>query len=203
MTTKRDFDSAANSWDEEPRRVKLAVEIAAAIKTRINLSSRWDALDFGCGTGLVTLELAPLLRSMTGVDSSCGMLDKLAEKISSSGIRNVQTQLRDLAAGKMPAGIFHLITSAMTLHHIKDPVKLLSSLTSHIHPGGWIALADLAAEDGSFHDDPTGIFHHGFSQQDLVTLLESSGYSHILVAQVATIIKGDRTYPVLLAVAQA
>lgn len=203
MTTKRDFDLAANRWDEEPRRVKLAVEIAAAIKSRINLSPQWDALDFGCGTGLVTLELAAHLRSMTGVDSSCGMLDKLAEKITSSGIRNVQTQLRDLAAGKMPTGIFHLITSAMTLHHIKDPVKLLSSLTSHIHPGGWIALADLAAEDGSFHDDPTGIFHHGFSQQDLVTLLDASGYSHISVAQVATIIKGDRTYPVLLAVAQA
>ena len=58
MTQRRDFDAAAAAWDEEPRRVKLAGEIAAAICAKLPLSAEWDALDFGCGTGLVTLQLS-------------------------------------------------------------------------------------------------------------------------------------------------
>lgn len=203
MTKGRNFDAAALTWDEEPRRVKLAGEIAAAIKAEVKLSPDWDGLDIGCGTGLVTLNLAPYLRSMLGVDSSCGMLDKLAEKVNVIGMTNVKTALCDLASGEMPSGTFHLITSAMTLHHIHDPAALLPRLKSLLYPEGWIAFADLDAEDGSFHDDPTGVYHHGFSRIELTGLLENAGYVSISVKQAAIIEKNDRTYPVLLAVAQA
>jgi len=203
MTKKRDFDAVAASWDEEPRRVMLAGKIAAAISRKLDLSNDWDALDMGCGTGLVTVALAPHLGSITGIDSSFGMLDKLAEKVKASGMTNVKTALCNLSAGEMPEGTFHLIVSAMVLHHIEDPEALLSSLKSRLYPGGWIALADLEAEDGSFHDDPTGIFHHGFSQTELTRLLESSGYVSISITEATAMQKGDRTYPVLLAIAQA
>lgn len=203
MTQIRDFNAVAGIWDEEPRRVKVATEIAAAIKNTLSLSTGWDALDMGCGTGLVTLALAPYLGSITGIDSSCAMLDKLVEKEKATGITNVKTALCDLSAGEMPEGTFHLIVSAMTLHHIKHPEVLLSSLMSRLHPGGWIALADLAAKDGSFHEDPTGVFHHGFSRTELTRLLESSGFVSISVTEATVMQKGDRTYPVLLAVAQA
>jgi predicted TPR repeat methyltransferase len=203
MTEIRDFNAVAGIWDEEPRRVKLATEVAAAIRNRLHMSSTWDALEMGCGTGLVTVALAPHLGSITGIDSSSGMLDKLIEKVKTSGIANIKTALCDLSAGEMPEGRFHLIVSAMVLHHIEDPETLLSLLKSRLHPGGWIALADLEAEDGSFHDDPTGIFHHGFSRTELTRLLENSGYVSISITEATTMQKGDRTYPVLLAVAQA
>ena len=203
MTKIRDFDAVAGNWDEEPRRVKVATEVAAAISTTLNLSNAWDALDMGCGTGLVTLALAPQLGSITGIDSSGAMLGKLVEKVKASGITNVKTALCDLSVGELPEGTFHLIISAMTLHHIKDPETLLSSIRSRLYPGGWVAFADLEAEDGSFHDDPTGIFHHGFSRTELTRLLENSGYVSISITEATTMQKGDRTYPVLLAVAQA
>ncbi len=203
MTEIRDFDAVAGIWDEEPRRVKLATEVAAAIRNRLHMSSTWDALEMGCGTGLLTVARAPHMGSITGIDSSSGMLGKLAEKVKASGIANIKTALCDLSAGEMPEGRFHLIVSAMVLHHIEDPETLLSSLKSRLHPGGWIALADLEAEDGSFHDDPTGIFHHGFSRTELTRLLEKSGYVSISITEATAMQKGDRTYPVLLAVAQA
>ncbi|HIJ88134.1 MAG TPA: class I SAM-dependent methyltransferase [Desulfuromonadales bacterium] len=203
MTKIRDFDKVAGSWDEEPRRVKVATEIATAIKNTLSLSTGWDAMDIGCGTGLVTVELAPYVGSITGIDSSCAMLEQLGEKVKASGNTNIKTALCDLSAGQLPEGKFHLIVSAMTLHHIKDPETLLSSLISRLYPGGWIALADLEAEDGSFHEDPTGVFHHGFSRTALTTLLESSGYVAISITKATIMQKGDRTYPVLLAVAQS
>ncbi len=203
MTKIRDFDAVAGSWDEEPRRVKVATEVAVAIRKTLNLSTAWDALDMGCGTGLVTLSLAPQLGSITGIDSSSAMLDKLREKVKASGITNVKTALCDLSAGQLPEGKFHLIISAMTLHHIKDPETLLSSLRSRLYPCGWVALADLEAEDGSFHEDPTGVFHHGFSRTELMSLLATSGFVSISVTEATLMQKGDRMYPILLAVAQA
>lgn len=203
MAQQRNFDTAALNWDEEPRRVKVAGEIAAAIQEKIHFSKEWDALDFGCGTGLVTLQLAPALRSITGIDSSSGMLDRLGAKIQLSGYSNVRTELCDLGKGELPSGRYHLITSAMTLHHIEKIVPLLQSLKTLLHPGGWIALADLETEGGRFHDDPTGVFHHGFSVEELSVMLEKAGFSSISINTAAKIVKGDRTFPVLLATAQS
>ena len=203
MTQQRNFDTAALNWDEEPRRVKLAGEIAAAIQENLPLSEEWDALDFGCGTGLVSLKLAPLLRSMTGIDNSSGMLDRLNEKIEKSGYLNMRTELCDLGKEDLPTGKYHLITSAMTLHHIEKIIPLLQLLKTLLYPGGWVALADLESEDGSFHDDPTGIFHHGFSSEDLSNMLENAGFSSISITNATTVVKGERSFPVLLATARA
>jgi 2-polyprenyl-3-methyl-5-hydroxy-6-metoxy-1,4-benzoquinol methylase len=202
MTERRNFDAAALNWDEKPRRVKLATEVAAAIQENIPLSKEWDALDFGCGTGLLTLQLAPVLRSMTGVDSSSGMLDTLNNKIQTHGFSNVHTVLCDLEKGELPPGRYHLITSSMTLHHIKEIVPLLLSLKTLLHPGGWVALADLEFEGGRFHDEPVGVFHLGFSSEELAEMLTKAGYSSISINTAATIVKVDQTFPVLLATAQ-
>lgn len=203
MTKKRDFDAAALNWDEEPRRVKVAEDIAAAIQGNIPLSKEWDALDFGCGTGLVTLQLAPDLRTITGIDSSAGMLDRLGAKIQHAGFSNVRAELCDLGKGELPTGRYHLITSAMTLHHIEKIVPLLQSLKTLLHPGGRIALADLESDGGRFHDDPTGVFHQGFSAEELSEMLATAGFSSISVKTATKISKGDQTFPVLLAMAQS
>lgn len=203
MTQQRDFNTVALQWDEEPRRVKLAGEIAAAMEEQLPLTPEWDALDFGCGTGLVTLQLAPALRSITGIDSSSGMIERLGAKVAQSGLSNVRAELCDLDKGVLPDGKYHLITSAMTMHHIKEIVPLLQSLKTLLHPGGWIALADLEAEGGRFHEDPTGVFHHGFSREEFTEMLGQAGFSSIAITVATTVVKGEQSFPVLLATAQA
>ncbi len=104
-TAKIDFNAAALKWDEKPRRVKLKGEIPDAITAAIQLSTEWDALDLGCGTGLVMLQPAPNLQSMTGTDSSSGMIDRLGTKIQDCGFSNV----RAVRPGKwLPASREHL-----------------------------------------------------------------------------------------------
>jgi 2-polyprenyl-3-methyl-5-hydroxy-6-metoxy-1,4-benzoquinol methylase len=203
MTQPKNFDAVAAQWDDEPRRVKLAEDVAAAMKDAVPLSREWDALDFGCGTGLVTLQLAPSLRSITGVDSSSGMLERLAAKVAASGIENVRTRLYDPAKGEFPSEKYHLITSAMTLHHVEHVAPLLQSLKTLLHPGGWIALADLAAEEGRFHEDATGVFHNGFSSEEFSALLERAGFDGVSIGIAINVVKGGSTFPVLLATAQS
>ena len=202
MTQLKNFDAEALKWDEEPRRVKLAGEIVTAIMANVPFSKEWDALDFGCGTGLTTLQLAPYFRTITGVDSSSGMLERLKAKVLASGFANVLTELC-APGGELRAGRYHLITSAMTLHHIENIVPLLKAFKARLHSGGWIAIADLEAEDGSFHEDSTGVFHKGFSAEELSGLLEAAGFSSVTITTATNIVKGDRIFPVLLATAQS
>jgi cyclopropane fatty-acyl-phospholipid synthase-like methyltransferase len=59
---KRDFDAVAASWDQEPRRVKLARDVVEAIRRELPLTPEMEVLDYGCGSGLVTLGLQPFVK---------------------------------------------------------------------------------------------------------------------------------------------
>lgn len=175
-TVTRDFNKVAATWDEEPRRVKLAGDIADSITQNVPLASSMDVLDFGCGTGLLTLNLQPQVRTITGIDSSKGMLDILRAKTESLGLVNVSAQYKDLDGGDALEGAFHLVTSCMTFHHVRDIEALLKSFYTIIHPSGYIAIADLDLDDGLFHEDSTGVFHNGFDRETLQRLFEKTGF---------------------------
>lgn len=171
------FDSRATQWDELPRRVQLARDIAQAIRNALPLSSDMDAMDFGCGTGLLTLELQPFVRSIAGIDTSTGMLDVLREKVKALELPNVRPYLLDLSTDVSFAGSFHLIVSAMTLHHIQDLPSLLARFHSLLAPGGLLALADLNQDGGTFHDNSEGVWHNGFDPEALCETVRSAGFS--------------------------
>lgn len=204
---KRDFDAKAATWDEEPRRVQLAREVTDAMVREVPLSRHMTALDYGCGSGLVTLGLQPRVGRIVGADSSQGMLDVLARKVQVQGIANVSTRLIDLTSQERLEGAFDLIVSSMTLHHVCDVAALVSAFVHALNPGGWLALADLETEDGSFHDDSAGVCHHGFDPDFMHRLLTESGCQDVRVVSAATVRKSatdgnERLYPVFLAVAR-
>src|SRR6185369_2926675 len=99
-------------------------DVADAIIREAGPAPGMDALDFGCGTGLVTLRLQPLVGSITGADSSPGMLGVLQEKIKARGLANVRTRLVDFESGERIEGTFHLIVCSMTLHHVPETAAL-------------------------------------------------------------------------------
>ncbi len=193
MNEKRDFDHVAPSWDEEPRRVKLAGNVVSAIIGAIHPDQTMDALDFGCGTGLITLLLRPWVRSVLGVDSSQGMLAVLQRKVRERGMTNVETVCCDLEKEKLPSGRLHLIVSSMTLHHLPDPAQFFSASYDLLLPGGIIAVADLDTEDGSFHDDSTGVHHHGFDRDKIMTQLSEIGFIDCFAKTADVIVKGGAT----------
>ncbi len=200
---KRDFDKEAAQWDANPGRVKLANEVADAIIREAVPSCDMDVLDFGCGTGLVTLRLQPLVRNITGVDSSSGMLGVLEGKIRTQGLKNIKTQIVDFEKGGRVEGRFHLLVSSMTLHHVPDTAGLFIQWHALLLPGGLICFADLDAEDGSFHGDNTGVFHQGFDRDHLKKLLLAAGFRDVRDTTATTMIrdvegKGKKEFPVFL-----
>jgi len=200
---RKDFDKEAAQWDANPGRVKLAHDVADAIIREVSPTREMDALDFGCGTGLVTLRLQPLVRTITGMDSSEGMLAVLGSKVQGQGLVNVRTLFLDLETGGKVNGRYHLIVSSMTLHHVPDPAGLIAQLSGALLPGGTLAVADLDAEDGSFHGDNTGVLHLGFDRARIRGLFEQAGLTAVREVTAAVVIKeiekkGRREFPVFL-----
>jgi ubiquinone/menaquinone biosynthesis C-methylase UbiE len=195
-TEKRNFDQEAANWDQVPERVKVARDIAQSMIREITLTPDMDVLDFGCGTGLLTFALQPFVRSLTGVDSSLGMLNVFNEKIKEQHLRNVKANYLDLEKGDVLRGSYHLIVSSMTLHHIKNTSPLLKQFYSILLPSGQLAIADLDLDDGKFHGNNDGIFHFGFDREDLHRMFIDAGFRdvrHRAAAQVEKPVGGGQT----------
>ncbi|NTV98559.1 MAG: class I SAM-dependent methyltransferase [Chlorobiaceae bacterium] len=203
------FNREALQWDENPQRRFLADAAARAVKTAIRPDSGLNALEIGCGTGLVSLEIAPLVKTLTAIDTSPEMLEVLNYKAANTGISNIITFCGDLEnyTGTITSNErFDLIYSSMALHHIEDTAACIGALSGLLSPGGSIAIADLEAEDGFFHDDPTEKVHHGFERDKLSALFRQNGLRETSYRTIHVIHKPCREgkkaeYPVFLVTA--
>lgn len=186
---KRDFDKEAAAWDEKPVRIKLVKDVASAISEQIVLTSDMKALDFGCGTGLLTTRIEPMVGSITGMDSSQGMLDVFNKKVEMLNLTNVRSELVDIDKGEPLSGSYDLIVSSMTLHHIMDTKALLDQFYRILLPGGYLAVADLDLEEGKFHSDNTGVFHFGFDRAEVCKLFKEAGFDNVGDVTAAEVVK--------------
>jgi len=197
------FDGKAKSWDEVPARTERANAVADAIRGQVALSASMTALEYGCGTGLLSFALRAELGRIILADSSTGMLEVLRQKIAGAGITNLLPLQLDLAVDPLPAERFDLIFTLMTLHHIQDTEKILGCFHALLHPGGVLCIADLDKEDGSFHAQNTDFEgHNGFDRIELGRLLERTGFTHIRFNTCYTMKKEVQMYPLFLAVAE-
>ncbi|HMQ13126.1 MAG TPA: class I SAM-dependent methyltransferase [Candidatus Competibacter phosphatis] len=200
-----DFDEKAQEWDNDPVKLERAAAVAAAIRNRVRLSPDLSALEYGCGTGLLSFALYRELGSITLADSSAGMLAVLREKIAASGADHLRPMRLDLTVDPLPAELYDLIYTLMTLHHVPDVERILRDFSALLRPDGALCIADLDREDGSFHG--AGFDgHHGFEREALQDQLARAGFGEIQFDTCYMMRKpqgeGVREYPVFLAVAR-
>ena len=191
------FDERADTWDASDRRQALAEAVARAIRGQFSPTSGMHLMDFGAGTGLLTRRLLPDVSRITAVDTSPGMLRKLEEAAPSP--EKIETVLGDVTAYGCP-GCFDGIVSSMTMHHIEDTAALLRHLYTMLKPGGFLAIADLMPEDGTFHDHGNeGVHHFGFDEKELVDRAKEAGFEGVRYERIHTVDKGDdRRYGIFL-----
>ena len=199
------FDSKARQWDENPVFRERGLKIADAVRRAVPLNRLMSALDYGCGTGLLSFPLKDELGAILAADSSAGMLEVLAEKIAAQGVTNITPAKLDLLADPPPAQRFDLIVTSMTLHHVPDTDHILSVFHDLLNPGGHLCIADLDQEDGSFHGIEVDV-HHGFDRAELGARAEKAGFGEVGFQTVFSIAKesenGTRDYPVFLMTAR-
>ncbi|QOP42359.1 class I SAM-dependent methyltransferase [Sulfurimonas marina] len=194
------FDKRAENWDKGDIRVNGAKVIADAIENKFVLSDNMVLMDFGVGTGLLGFEIAKKVQKVYGVDTSKGMLDKLEEKNTPEV--SIEAIHQDIVENPLDMK-FHGLISSMTLHHVEDLTKFFQTVKENLHEGGFLAIADLESEDGTFHSDNTGVYHFGFEKDALCKIVENCGFKNVSFENINTINKPHRDFGVFLLSAEA
>ncbi len=189
------FKSRASEWDKGSIRVAGAKKIADAINENIALSANMDILDFGVGTGLLGFQIAPLVKKVYGVDTSATMIQNL--KAKNTPELSIETYNQDIIKKPLKKSFDGLISS-MTLHHIQDLKIFFTTIHKNIKKDGFIAIADLESEDGSFHSDNTGVFHFGFKKDALCKIVLDAGFTQVKFQTINTIKKPHKDFPIFL-----
>lgn len=186
-----EFDIKAGEWDKNRMHRERAEAVAGAIMKRISPGRQMSVMEYGAGTGLLSFLLKDHVGSITMIDNSEGMVGVLRQKIEESGSPGLKVLMADLEKEDYTGEKFDLICTLMVMHHVNDVELILRKFSAMLRPGGWLAIADLYAEDGSFHGHGfTG--HRGFDTGELAILLERNGFGNLDTETVYSI---DRITP--------
>jgi tRNA (cmo5U34)-methyltransferase len=173
-----EFDIKAIEWDKNQMHWNRSAAIATEILKVIPLQPHFRALEYGAGTGILSMILKDHLKEILLLDNSSEMVKQAEEKIRSSGAKNLITKFFDLEHSDLEGEKFDLIFTQMVLHHVTDIKSIINRFSKLLNPGGYIAIADLYEEDGSFHGEGfTG--HNGFNTDKLSLILSDNGFSGI------------------------
>ncbi len=196
------FADKSQEWDGNPVIQQLSYNVSRAIVEHTTLSKEMTLIDFGAGTGLIASAVAPRVQKVLAVDISESMLEQLASKTHLQGV--VEPICQDIT--EQPLGVqVDGIVSAMALHHVEDTARCIQIFADHLHTGGFVALADLDTEDGTFHPlGIEGVFHHGFDRIELQQKFEDAGFTDVqfLTAHTVQRTPDAPQYPIFLVTAR-
>jgi len=118
---------------------KFEAELLAADIAK--LEHRKLALDFGCGTGSLSLELATRhkFKQVRGYDLSKDMITVANRKRKQIGAENVIFESRDIEAGEFPAetgSVSYVVMNMGTASDMVDLPKMLATIGRILEPGG-------------------------------------------------------------------
>ncbi|EXJ67412.1 uncharacterized protein A1O5_09425 [Cladophialophora psammophila CBS 110553] len=200
------FNAEAASWDRNPFVHKASKHAADAIIPRFPAlrsppgPDGLDVLEIGCGTGLLSLILAPYVKRLAAVDAAEGMIDVLKTKLEGPGtpqnIVPVAVLLEDPEDRQLPPADekepdgkrlkFDLITSHLVLHHIPDLKTVLTTMLGCLKEGGSVALTDFentGPESKRFHAKSRmgGVERHGIHRDTMAALMNEVGFVNVRV----------------------
>ena len=196
-----EFDDRARDWDKNQRYIDRSEAVAKAILQTIPFKKNMKALEYGSGTALLSFALKDKFKEIVLMDNSHEMTTVTEEKIADQNIRNMKPLFFDLEHQDYD-GKFDIIYSQMVMHHVNHIDAMLSKFHSLLNPGGHLAIADLYAEDGTFHSEGFK-GHKGFDVEELAFKLKAIGYSDVKHKRCYEIVKTDEAgkvseYPIFL-----
>jgi 2-polyprenyl-3-methyl-5-hydroxy-6-metoxy-1,4-benzoquinol methylase len=202
-----EFDAKAADWDKNPMHWDRSVAIADEILKMIPIKPYFRAMEFGAGTGILSFLLKDNLKEILLIDNSSEMVRLTNEKIEASGVANLRTKFFDLEHSDFTGDKFNLIFTQMVLHHVSDIENIISKFHSMLSPGGYLAIADLYSEDGSFHGEGFD-GHRGFDPDNLAAILQTKQFnsiSHKECFKISRVISESETrnFPVFLITAKS
>ena len=135
------FEEIAGDWERirksyfDDRVTSLAIEKL--------LPSDLVLADIGCGTGVLTVELARLARRVIGIDLSRAMIHNAKRLARKKATRNVRFLRGDAENLLLPDASVDATFCVMVLHFLAHPEQAVAEQCRIARPGGSVILVDL------------------------------------------------------------
>ncbi|EGS21869.1 uncharacterized protein CTHT_0037410 [Thermochaetoides thermophila DSM 1495] len=215
---KARFNAEAAQWDSNPD-IQQATRLAhkaylSHLPSDPAILSTYDILDLGCGTGLLSLALAPSVRSVTAVDAAEGMIGALEAKLTAEdaakNVLPICAMLEDpdderiavdpVTKEKVTGRRFDVVVSHLVLHHILDLRKLFATVFGCVKKGGKVMVTDFenfGPEARKFHPESKmdGVERHGILRDEIKTVLEEAGFVDVKIETAFELEKQVETEP--------
>lgn len=156
---------------ESEKRMELVHAIVKEVRPVLSNSRSKKLLDYGSGTGLVSLELSDLVESILLVDSSKQDLEVAENKISKKEINNAKVFYADFTK-YLPKIKIDIILVSLVLLHIPDTKLILQNLFTILNTGGKLIIIDFDKNDQVNHPK----IHNGFFHDELQLILSDIGF---------------------------
>ena len=138
------------------------------------LDPQWVIADLGCGTGDATERLAPLVREVVAVDREPAMLQALGRRLGDCS--NVRVVEGDLQALPLEDASLDAAVLMLVIHHLPDPVAVLSEAARVLRPGGCLLVVDMVEHDREGFQHDMGHVHLGFDEATVRGWAEPAGF---------------------------
>jgi ArsR family transcriptional regulator len=149
------------------------------------LDPDWTLGDLGCGTGQMTMTLAPFVARVIAVDGSGEMLQAAKRRLR--GFDNVELRRGDLESLPIDDRSLDAAVVALVLHHVPDPARVLAEAARVLKPGGRVLVVDMLPHDREEYRRQMGHVWLGFSEDQVTRWLEAAGFTRTRVVAVAAL----------------
>jgi len=142
-------------------------------------------LDFACGTGITTIELAPEAGKIIAIDISDKMIGIAKGKTGEAGIGNIEYYISDIYDEKLIKGSFQVLMAFNIIQFIKDDQKLMQRFYDLLAPEGlFISATDCYREVKSLKTDFLRLvswinilpYAKAYSCKSLRSIIERNGF---------------------------
>ena len=168
-----EFNQMAVKYDT-PKNKHMAKRAADAIRNLLDESHKKSAIDFGCGTGLVGLDLLEDFKSMLFIDASIKMIEQVEKKLADKNTKKVSVLCLDIEKDAQLPNKVDTIILSLVLHHIQDNHRLLTKFYETLNEDGQLLIIEMEKQEKDSSDHG-----HGMDRSALATTLAGIGYQNI------------------------
>jgi ubiquinone/menaquinone biosynthesis C-methylase UbiE len=135
------WDRQAAGYDGRTLRIYRDAYALSIEKARSVLAADNEVLEIGCGTGIISLGIAPYVARVVATDISPEMIAIAQDKAARAAVSNVEFQVCDGYSTPYDDGVFDAVLVFNTLHVVKEPAALLQEAHRLLKPGGYLVTA--------------------------------------------------------------
>ncbi len=131
------WDKSASKFDQAGKKDEQNY-IKIIDRTKKYLKTSDTVLDFGCGTGLISNEIADNVRLIHAIDISSKMIEIAKNKTDDRKIQNIDYTHSTIFDERIKSGSFDVILAFYILHLLKDTQKSIQRINELLKPGGLV-----------------------------------------------------------------